>query len=339
MKNVDRELSINDIQNALVRNGYQVNQVERLTNKDKSGPGTTIKITFGDVSNRDTFAKLGLQIEHMHFPTEKAKQKVLPQQCLSCHRFGHIARYCKQSHPNCSHCTGSHCYDVCDQKQQQPKCCNCQGSHQATSSECPRYKEEQKRVQSAVDRYSRSSTITHSPATAPNSNDLDEYPSMSSSVSHINPQTLNSIIEACTAAIERISEQQIAVFAKKLEELTRRSFSIPRLPIDVTFDSLSGEMNSDPNDEERKKVNEGSIEVLSNSDHQSTVDDGKSDTCKANHTPKPHQIQQTTMSKLNGMKCSSNINSPTSHQPKRTNTNQQRKTSQTTKSKNKTLVI
>lgn len=119
VKNVDRELSINDIQNALVRNGYQANQVERLTNKDKSGPGTTIKITFDDVSNRDTFAKLGLQIDHMHFPAEKAKQKVLPQQCLSCHRFGHIARYCKQSHPNCSHCTGPHRYDACDQKQQQ----------------------------------------------------------------------------------------------------------------------------------------------------------------------------------------------------------------------------
>lgn len=146
------------------------------------------------------------------------------------------------------------------------------------------------------------------------------------SISHINPQTLDSIIEACTkattAAIERISEQLIAVFAKKLEELTRRS-----------------EINSDLNDEERKRVNEDSVEVSSNSDHQSTIDDGKSGLCEANHTSNPHQIQPTTMSKLNGMKRSSNINSPTSHQPKRTNTIQQGKTSQTRKSKNKTLVI
>jgi hypothetical protein len=151
VKSVDKELSINDIQNVLVRNGYQVNQVERLMNKEKTGPGTTIKITFGDVKNRDTFTKLGLQIDHMHFPAEKARQKIVPQQCHSCYRFGHIAKYCKQPHPSCSYCTGPHRYDICDQKQQQPKCCNCQGPHEATSHECPRYKEQQKLLQSAID--------------------------------------------------------------------------------------------------------------------------------------------------------------------------------------------
>ena len=54
----------------------------------------------------------------MHFPAEKAKQTCNPQQCHSCYRFGHIARYCKQSLPKCSHCTGPHRYDTCDQKQQ-----------------------------------------------------------------------------------------------------------------------------------------------------------------------------------------------------------------------------
>ena len=87
-------------------------------NKNKSGPDTTIKITYGDVKNQYTFAKLGLRIDHMNFPTENAKQKILPQQCLSHYRFGHIARYGKQSYQNCSHYTDPHRYDVCDEKQQ-----------------------------------------------------------------------------------------------------------------------------------------------------------------------------------------------------------------------------
>ncbi len=70
----------------------------------------------------------------------------MPQQCHSCYRFGHIAKYCKQPHQICSHCTGPHRYDICGQIQQQPKCCNCQGPHQATSHECSRYREVQKRL-------------------------------------------------------------------------------------------------------------------------------------------------------------------------------------------------
>ncbi|CAF4383198.1 unnamed protein product, partial [Adineta steineri] len=84
VKSVDKELSIEEIKNALTYNGYQMNQVERLMNKERTGTGTTIKITFDDVKNRDAFIKLGLQIDHMHFPAEKAKQKVNPQQCHSC---------------------------------------------------------------------------------------------------------------------------------------------------------------------------------------------------------------------------------------------------------------
>ena len=76
----------------------------------------------------------------------------------------------------------------------------------------------------------------------PNGHDLAEYPTLSSSPPSINPQTLNNIIEACTAAttaaIERISEQLVAMFNKKLEELTRRILSKPQVPVDLTIDYL-----------------------------------------------------------------------------------------------------
>jgi hypothetical protein len=98
IKKVDKELMDDDIRHALIAEGYQVNQIERLMNKEKNESGTTIKITFSDVKNPDTFVRLGLKVDRMYFPVEKAQQKIVPQQCYICYRFGHIAKYCRQQH-------------------------------------------------------------------------------------------------------------------------------------------------------------------------------------------------------------------------------------------------
>jgi hypothetical protein len=341
VKGVDKDLSENDIQNALIRNGYQVNQVERLMNKEKTDSGTTIKIAFGDIKNRDTFVKLGLQIDHMHFSVEKAKHKIVPQQCYSCYRYGHIAKYCKQSSQICYHCTGSHRYEVCDQKQQQPKCCNCQGSHEATSHECPRYKEEQKRLQSAIDRYSHSSVDTHSYVPVPSGYDIMEYPALSAP-SSMNTKIQNNIIEACTAAttaaIERISEQLVAKFTKKLEEITHQILSKLQLPVDLIMDSHSRDFNSSLNRKEEKKDYDCLLQI-SDLGQLSNIDDGETAEVESNHTSNAHQTTRSTISNTNGIKRSSNIESPTSHQPKRTNNKNQNKATKTTKTANNTLII
>ncbi|CAF1155467.1 unnamed protein product [Rotaria sp. Silwood1] len=343
VKSVDKEISIQEIQNALTYNGYQVNQVERLMNKEKTGTGTTIKITFDDVKNRDAFIKLGLQIDHMHFPAEKAKQKINPQQCHSCYRFGHIAKYCKQQQLICSYCAGPHRYNVCDQKQLPPKCSNCQGSHEATSHDCPKYINEQKRIQTAIDRYSYSSTSIHHSTPVPDSHDIKNYPLLSSTNSIITSQTLNSITEACTMAtmkaIENISNKLITIFTKKMNELIYQFSSKYQLPIDVTMDCISCETNPDSDTEEKEKDPDYSLEISTDQNQLAAVNDEMVDINELTHANTTHKNQQSTTMNNNGVKRTSNIDSPTTYKPKRTNNTNQSTTIKITKSKTKSLVI
>ena len=70
----------------------------------------------------------------------------LPTQCYNCHRFGHVARYCK-SPSKCGRCASAHATSACscpsehacDNMSQcnQPKCALCRGAHYATARDCP----------------------------------------------------------------------------------------------------------------------------------------------------------------------------------------------------------
>ena len=58
-------------------------------------------------------------------------------QCLKCLRFGHIAKFCKNSQ-RCSICGDNHFYKDCPKDSKKDAVCvNCSGSHIAISSECP----------------------------------------------------------------------------------------------------------------------------------------------------------------------------------------------------------
>jgi hypothetical protein len=170
--------------------------------------------------------------------------------------------------------------------------------------------------------------------------DIAEYPTLSAP-SSMNPQIQNSIIEACTAvtlaAIGRISEQLVAKFTKKLEELTHRILSEPQLPVGLIIDSHY--FNSDLDKKEGKKDNDCSLKVSLNRGQLSIIDDEETAEGESDHTSNTHQTPRPTLSNTNGIKRSSNIESPTSHLPKRTNNKNQRKATNTTKPTNNTLII
>ena len=64
--------------------------------------------------------------------------KEKPQQCRNCQRFGHVLKFCRQTHPRCAKCgTGGHTFSNCDV--QVPSCVNCSGQHFATDKTCPKY--------------------------------------------------------------------------------------------------------------------------------------------------------------------------------------------------------
>ncbi len=68
------EIPEDRINDALKQVGFNIENVIHLKTKEKNYPTQTIKITFIDSQNRNTFVQSGLQIDSMHFPAEPAMQ-------------------------------------------------------------------------------------------------------------------------------------------------------------------------------------------------------------------------------------------------------------------------
>ncbi|CAF4444798.1 unnamed protein product [Rotaria sp. Silwood2] len=105
---------------------------------------------------------------------------------------------------------------------QHPSCCNCKGDHVATSTDCPKFKEYQQKIQRTINQFS--STIQHQHNTTssicPNWNDLDEFP-MLQTLDKVNKLPLIEIIsEKIIAAVEQATEKIFQVLNRKFEMLT-----------------------------------------------------------------------------------------------------------------------
>lgn len=208
VKRVDLEIPTDRINEALKEVGLDVINVTRLNRKDDNIPTSTIKITFNDVLNRNTFVHTGLQVDSMHFIAEAASQNTKPVQCYICLQYNHIAKYCKTKQQVCARCGDNHRMEQCTTGNEAIKCRNCKGSHLATSAECPNYKEQEKRLSKLINQYSstnKSTTIT------PAIHDNNEFPSLSHMNHQIKDQLHNElfdeIINVLTTKIEKIIEE------------------------------------------------------------------------------------------------------------------------------------
>ncbi|CAF4417421.1 unnamed protein product, partial [Rotaria sp. Silwood2] len=92
VKNVDSEIPESRITEALKDVGLDAIDVVRLMNKTKNMPTRTVKITFVDPQNRNTFVHTGLQVDSMHFIAEAGNQNTKPVQCYLCLKYNHVAR-------------------------------------------------------------------------------------------------------------------------------------------------------------------------------------------------------------------------------------------------------
>ncbi|CAF2127834.1 unnamed protein product [Rotaria magnacalcarata] len=84
VKQVDLEIPEGRITVALKDVGLDVTDVIQLKNKERNTPTQTVKVTFTDAQNRNTFVQTGLQVDLMYFVTEAAKHNSKPVQCYMC---------------------------------------------------------------------------------------------------------------------------------------------------------------------------------------------------------------------------------------------------------------
>ena len=107
-----------------------------LNVEDGNSPTPTMKVTFSDTQNRNTFVQTGLQVDSIHLQAERATQKTKPVQCYLCLKYNHVAKYCKTKQQICTRCGENHHIDACKAAKEVVKCCNCKGNHLATSTDC-----------------------------------------------------------------------------------------------------------------------------------------------------------------------------------------------------------
>lgn len=219
VKRVDIELSEDRIILAIRDSGFLVKSVERLRSREGNMPTRTLKITFDDATNRNTFVKTGLQVDAMHFLAEAATQNSKPLQCFQCMKYNHVAKYCKASQQICAKCGGNHRLDQCIVPLEKSKCCNCEGNHIATSVECPAYREQEKRAKNLITQYSKESYI---PVAAPNVANNIDFPPLPNAT---RPDFINEIVEVLSKKLEKITEDAfqrlVLPLHKKIEQLEK----------------------------------------------------------------------------------------------------------------------
>ena len=218
VKRVDLELPEDRVTDALKAVGLDVISVARLNGKDGKTPIRTIKITFSDVQNRNTFVHTGLQVDSMHFIAEAASQNTKPVQCFTCLKYGHITKYCKTKQQVCSRCGDNHHIDQCTAASDAGKCCNCKGNHLATSKDCSHYIEQERKMANLVNQYSSTSKAT---TLAPfNSQEFPPLPNLllQQQKEILQGGLFDDLLNDLTSRMESIIEQTTSRIFKKMQQ-------------------------------------------------------------------------------------------------------------------------
>ena len=251
MKRVDLELPTDRISEALKTVGLDVTNVIRLAGKDGKTPTRTVKVTFSDAQNRNTFVHTGLQVDCMHFTAEPATQNTKPVQCYICLKYNHVAKYCRTKQQVCARCGENHSVEQCTAASDAVKCPNCKGNHLATSKECSYYLEQEKRMLNLINQYaSPNKQIT----TAPALHNYNEFPPLPTSSQRrqdfLNHELFDEIINALSSKMEKIIEETTTRLFKKLQQKITQMETTLGLNTKISHDSVEDISDSDTNDEE-----------------------------------------------------------------------------------------
>jgi hypothetical protein len=122
------------------RNVIQVRRFMRRVREgdtDSYQPTQTVAVTFGSTELPQYIILDPCRHEvSVYVPPVK--------QCLRCLKFGHIAKFCRNTEVS-SICT-NHSFKMCKDDPNNAKCCNCGGNHIAISNTCPQKKLKLKKI-------------------------------------------------------------------------------------------------------------------------------------------------------------------------------------------------
>ena len=307
VKRVDLELPVDRITEALKNVGLDVINVTRLSSKDGNTPTRTIKITFKDAPNRNTFVHTGLQVDSMHFVAEAASQNTKPVQCYICMKYNHVSKYCKTKQQVCSRCgEENHRMDQCTVASDGIKCCNCKGNHLATSNDCSHYKEQEKRMLNLVNQYCSTSKPT-APAPAPHN--INEFPSLPNTSYQLQKEQLQNdvfekLINAFSSRMETIIEETTNRLFKSLQQKIKR--------IEKAIASVDNIVNADHTSDSDTDSDEDFINV--NSKNKKQPQQPATTNKPGRHTTKPTTASTEPTSKLPTTSTSATTTSTTSTQ-------------------------
>ncbi|CAF1118005.1 unnamed protein product [Rotaria magnacalcarata] len=295
VKKVDLEIPEDRITVALKDVGLDVTDVIQLKNKERNTPTQTVKVTFTDAQNRNTFVQTGLQVDLMYFVAEAAKHNSKPVQCYMCLKYNHVANYCKTKQQICARCGDNHQVDKCSGAADIWKCCNSKGSHLATSNECPIYKEQEKRMLRAIQQYS---TFSSQPTATPyNINSLVDFPMLSSNSQQGLNTSSNDLIDTLVNILSMKMEKIIeATTNRLLKSLHQRISKIEKTlaVVDSMMDVASTETSDDSMADSDNEIHV--INVQQNIQQHATQKTATSAT--SNSTPQQHttanDIKKTT---------------------------------------------
>lgn len=223
VKRVDLEIPVDRMAAALKDLGLDVTEVTRLSGKDGKTPTRTVKISFSDVQNRNTFVHTGLQVDCMHFTAEPASQNNKPVQCYICLKYNHVAKYCRTKQQVCARCGDNHRMDQCTVANDAVKCSNCKGNHLANSKDCSQFKEQEKRMLNLINQYSTTSKPTTS---VPALHDLNQFPSLpnpfQTQQNNIQNDLFDRMINMFSSKMEKLIEETTSRLFQKLQQKIKK---------------------------------------------------------------------------------------------------------------------
>lgn len=154
LTSVPTELSNQKI-SSLIGSSRNVIQVRRFMRRIKDGNGVPTLLPTQTVAVTFASTQLPEYVCLDHWRHEVNLYIPPVKQCLKCLRYGHIAKFCRNTEI-CSICTENHNFKECPADKTNPKCANCQGNHVGISSSCPikKQKIEENKIKSKAAKYS-----------------------------------------------------------------------------------------------------------------------------------------------------------------------------------------